>query len=181
MKKLEVSTKAYKIDLSKIDEGYCYDELEHTAHGETKGKAKTKLWFHDGKNMELNSGKEMTFLSLPVIRAKESDLYLYEGEEMTKGKIDDLLKEAGRKEHLNSLLNDKKITHCYIVKRRLYYRYNCAGYTAKKEEAGVYPKERAVSEAKGCKEISLEVIYTPDHNKMIDDKIAFLNSCKINS
>jgi hypothetical protein len=176
---MELSKKAYIVDFSKIDDPYAYSDFDHIAHGETKGKAKAEL-FKEGQYMELRSEEEMTFITFPVIRCRDFDLFLYEGEEMTKGKIDDLLKEAGRKEHLNALLNDKKVTHCYIVKRRLYYRYNCAGYTAKKEEAGVYPKEQAVSEAKGCEEISLEVIYTPDHNKMIDDKISLLNSYKIN-
>mgnify|MGYP003640458013 FL=1 len=177
--KLEVSTKAYKIDLSKIDEGYCYDQFEHTAHGETKGKAKTKLWNHDGKNMELNNGKEMTFLSLPVIRAKESDLYLFECKEVQENEIHRILSERQRLETIDSLMKDNDVRYCYIVKRGSYYGHNYSGYVYDKEKAGVYLKEDAKSHAFSCQGITLRAVDVEAHNSSLRKRIEYLEGCKI--
>lgn len=177
--KLEVSTKAWKIDLSKIKEGWLYSPFEHTEHGETKGKAKAKLWSKGGEHMELSSGKEMTFTSMPVIRAQESDLYLFEGKGKTKHQIDNIIKERKRRKAIDDLIDDNNVKYCYIIKRGAYYGYNYGGYVYDKERAGVYPKLDARLHALGCNEIELEPVDVEIHNDIIRKKIEYLQGCKI--
>ena len=43
-----------------------------------------------------------------------------------------------------------------IKKRGYYYRPDSKGYTAKKEEAGLYSKEEAMSHLNHCDELTIE-------------------------
>ena len=76
---------------------------------------------------------------------------------------------------LDEISNNPNIKYCYIIKGS-YYRPNSCGYTSLKFEAGVYPKDEAVSHAKSVREIRLEWVYTWEHNKMINQKIAELQA-----
>ena len=167
--------KAYEIDLSRIEEGYLYDNI--VVHAENANKAKALL-LNETKyeNIRLRYlDKELTYLNIPVIRRNESDIIMFEGKEVLKCEIEDILKERERLAKLEEIENNPNITHCYIVKGS-YYKPNSCGYTSHKHEAGVYEKADAISHAKFCRDIRLECCYIDEHNRMINDKIAELSS-----
>ena len=166
----KIIKKAYQVDLNKIEEGYLYSPM--ICYAENRNKAKSSLL---GENLYSDlklagEEEEVTYLTTPVVRCKSADKYDFEGLEMTQRQIDDELTERKRLSVLDEILNNKSIKYCYIRKRG-YYRPNSCGYTDFKHRAGVYEKEKAVSHAKGCKEIWLEIIDIDEHNNMITSEL----------
>ncbi|MFT6125759.1 MAG: hypothetical protein ACJAVA_000200 [Flavobacteriaceae bacterium] len=167
--------KAYELNLDKIEEGYRYDSV--IAYGETRGKAKSKIW-EEIENYgygPLYFDGELTFLNLPIRRAKEYDKIEFEGKLKTKREIEEIEVDRKRIAKLNSFLNNTEITHCYIQKGS-YYRPGSCGYTSFKSRAGVYTIKEGVSHARSCEDIWLEIIDINEHNKMLKDEIESLKS-----
>lgn len=164
--------KAYKIDFSKIEEGYLYDYGEFVVSAETLNKARYKLLEKAYcENICLRgSDDEVTYMTIPVIRAKEYDTYEFEGEALTKSGIEEVLKSRKRFAELDSILNDESITHCYI-KKGSYYRPHSCGYTDFIHRAGVFTKKEAVNSGKSCRDLTIIPIDIEKHNKIIQDEI----------
>lgn len=175
MKTATAIKKAYQVDLSKIEEGYLYSDI--ITHADNRNQAKSQLLSENkyGGLCLRGSNDEVTYLTIPVIRAKEYDVYIFESQEKTKYEIEEILQERKREAKLNSFLADPKITHCYIHKG-MYYRPNSCGYTSYKHLAGVYSIEEGVSDAKSCRDIYLEIIDVEKHNNMVMDMINELKS-----
>lgn len=171
--KTKPTKKAYQIDFNRIEEGYLWPEC--VCHAETVGEAKSMLLGEVEDAKQCYTGEEITFLNIPVIRRKESDLYEFEGNNVTLCGIKEIEQERKRLYKLNSILNDPSITHAYI-KKGSYYRPGSCGYTDFKHRAGVYTKEEAVSHAKSCQDILVEVIDIYEHNKMLNEMIAELKT-----
>lgn len=168
--------KAYELNLDKIIEGYRCSPV--IAYGETRGKAKAAMWEeikYDDYGL-IWPNEEVSFLNLPIRRAKQYDKVEFEGEIRTKMEIDKIEQSRKRLAKLNSFLHKISITHCYILKRGVYYGPNSCGYTSFKSRAGVYTIEEGVSHAKGCEDIWLEIINVKEHNKMILKEIEQLKS-----
>lgn len=174
--KIKPTKKAYRIDFSKIDEGYLYSE--QTVHAENINKAKQELLSDNRyENLKLKtSDEEVTYLTIPVIRAKYSDLYEFEGREETAGRIEEILLERARKANLDKLLTENPNSFAYICKRGSYYKPNSCGYTDYRAKAGVYSLEEAVQSAKGCEDISVEIINVVEHNKRLQEEIEDLKN-----
>ena len=168
-----VISKAYEIDLDKLDEGYLSDSI--ICHAENLNKAKTellkKIRYDDWKLKY--SGEELNYLNIPVKRRKSSDKVIFEGKEVVRSSIDGLITERERIAKLDEIANNPNIKYCYIIKGS-YYRPNSCGYTSLRFEAGVYPKDEAVRHAKSVREIRIEWVDIEEHNKMINEKIAEL-------
>lgn len=168
--------KAYEIDLDKLDEGYTTDTI--MCHAECITKAKVKLLeqvkYDDWKLRA--SGDELTYLNIPVKRRKYSDKVIFEDKEVLRHEIESIINERERNAKLDEILSNPDITHCYIIKHGSYYRPHSSGYTSLRHEAGVYPKEKAVLEAKSVREISLLRCDAAEHNKMINENIAELRA-----
>lgn len=164
--------KAYKINFGKIEEGYLYDEDSFVVYAETLNKAKYKLLEKAYcENICLRgSDDEVTYITIPVIRAKEHDTFLFEGEPLTKIGIIKKLRDRDRESELNKILDDDSISHCYI-KKGSYYRPNSCGYTDFIHRAGVFTKQKAVSSAMSCRDLYIIPIDIEKHNKMIQDEI----------
>lgn len=175
METYTIVQKAFKIDIDQLEEGYL--SAGHECHAEDVNKAKTILFnqikYDDWKHKF--TLKEITYLNIPVVRAKHLDKVLFEDKEVIRYTIPEILKERERAAELERILNDPGIKYCYIIKGS-YYRPNASGYTSMQYMAGVYTKEEAVSSAKSCKDIRLSVINIEAHNKMINDVIAELSS-----
>jgi hypothetical protein len=168
-----VTSKAYEIDFSKIEEGYLY--AESICYAENRNKAKSILLGmnkYEGLCIK-GTSNEVDYLSIPVIRCKNADKVIFDGKEVVRSKIDELINERERLSKLDEIANDPKIKYCYIIKGS-YYRPNSCGYTSLRFEAGVYPKYEAIKHAKSVREIRLECVDLEQHNKMINDKIAEL-------
>lgn len=170
--------KAYEIDLNRIEEGYLSDN--RICYADSINKAKTQLL----KNIQYDywkhnyTGKDISYLNIPVIRRKVFDKVIFEGKTVIRNDIEGIIEERKRKAKLDEILNNPSIKYCYIIKGS-YYRPNSCGYTSRKVEAGVYAKEEAVSHAKSIREIRLERIDIEEHNKMISEKISELQRALI--
>lgn len=177
MKEYTIKEKAYEIIFDKIEEGFMSSGVYCFA--ETINKAKTQLleqvkW--DDWKLKY-SGEELSYLNIPVRRKKEYDIVTYEGQEVRRYQVEEIKAENARNSNLDAILSDPNIKYCYINKYcRGYYRPNSSGYSSFTSEAGVYTKEKAVSEARGVKEIHLEVINIEEHNKMLNEQIEDLKS-----
>lgn len=162
--------KAYEIDFTRIDEGYLF--CDRICYAENHNKAKSLL-LKEVKNESVNlrsTGDEVTYTTIPVIRCKEADLYLFEEKELTKRQIEEIQTERERIAGLNAMLTDDAITHCYIRKGN-YYRPGNSGYTDFRQYAGVYTKEEAVSSAKSCRDLRIIPIDISEHNEMIQSEV----------
>lgn len=175
MEKYELKQKAYGIDFSRIEEGFlCSEEY---VHAESRNKAKSLLLDKIGYQcLATTYGEEITYLNIPVVRAPEYDLYLFEGAEKTKQNIEEILEQRKRTASLDKILLNPEIKYCYIKKRGSYYCPHSCGYTQFKHKAGVYTKEEAIYEAKSCYELDIIPIDIAEHNKMIRNEINDLST-----
>lgn len=178
MEQYTVVKKAYEIKLDKLSEGYLSTPI--VCHAENINEAKQILLAKiriDG--WELITGEEITYLNIPVVRSKEHDFVMFENEEVLRNEIEGIKRKKVRAQYLDSVLNDPNIKYCYIRKGS-YYCPNCCGYTQYKFYAGVYTKERAVQEARSVGDVTVEPINIEEHNAMIIQKIADLETRIIN-
>jgi phosphopantetheinyl transferase (holo-ACP synthase) len=177
MNKLKRTKKCYTVNTDKLfDDGMGFVE-EHYVYAQNRNQAKKELLdFY--QYYDLDTGENITYLNIPVIRCKTGDKYEFEGGEHTMGYINHILNERKRKEELDELLK-KEVTH-YYIKKGMYYRPEAAGYTDFKYLAGVYSTKEAVTHAKGCSDITLIPINIDEHNQMILDTIEQLKQQLIN-
>jgi hypothetical protein len=167
--KLEIKEKAYQVDFSQIEEGYLYGEA--ICHAESLGKAKTKLLPEvEGCRTNLFYD-DVTFLNIPVIRAKQYDRIIYNEEIITRHELEYKIRVKESDIELNKILKDKTITHCYKKKRGMYYSWENCGYVSYKQNAGVYNKEEAVNYCKGQLDVTCIPIITKEHNDFLFKQI----------
>lgn len=173
--KLEIVKKAYELNLEKIEGGeYTTPSI---SYAETRGKAKNEI-LEDIQYGGLRTrwiGEEVNYQNIPIRRAKELDIVLFEGQEVKRWRVEDILNQRERESELDRLLNDPDVTYCYIRKGS-YYRPNSNGYTDFRTKAGVYTKQDAVRKAKHCNELRLEVVDIEEHNQLIRDEINELST-----
>lgn len=164
--------KAYQINFGRIEEGYLYDDSSFVVYAETLNKARYKLLEKAYcENVCLRgSDDEVTYITIPVVRAKEYDTFLFEGEGLTKSRIKEKLNERKRLTELDKILTDDSISHCYIRKGN-YYRPHSCGYTDFIHRAGIFTKQEAINSAKSCRDLTIIPIDIDKHNKMIQDEI----------
>lgn len=176
MEKYKLLEKAYKVDFSKIDEGYLYSE--QVVHAESRNKAKyLLLGEYKYENLVLKySNNEITYSNIPIIRCPNADIFEFEGNRKKLYEINQMLEQRKRNEKFDEMLNDSSIKYCYITKRGQYYAPNNCGYTDYKINAGVYTKEDAIGSAKSCNELNIIPINIDEHNKILQDKIDDLKS-----
>lgn len=172
----EQPTKAFEIDLEKIEEGYLYDTK--MCYAENRNQAKSTLLkeirYEDMKIR--HTDKEVDYLNIPIKRRKCADKVLFEGELISKYKVSEIESERNRIAKLDEILNNPSIKYCYIKKGAMYYRPLAAGYTEYIVYAGVYLKEDAVKQAKSCRELYLVRIDIDEHNKLINSQISELQT-----
>lgn len=168
-------TKAYQIDLDRLDEGYLSDTIMCYANNvnEAKKKLLQEIKYDNWKLKYTDA--ELTYLNIPVIRRKSDDKILFEGNAVTEIEMNRILYKRERDLLLENILNDANIKYCYI-KKGSYYRPNSCGYTDYKYRAGVYTKEEAVQSAKRCDELTIIPIDILEHNTMINNEISELSS-----
>ena len=175
MKKQKIVRKGYQVDFSKIEEGYSYSS--HITYAESLGKARALLL--DKCSYEYmclkDEEREVTYLNIPVIRYPEMDTFMFGDKEMTQQAYEEHQAKNERSAGLQAILDNNIIKFCYIRKGS-YYGPDSNGYTDFRHKAGIYTKEEAVSHAKYCDEIWLEVIDVTEHNKMIQDEIKDLQT-----
>jgi len=168
-------TKAYQIDLDRLDEGYLSDTIMCYANNVNEAKMKLLQEIkYDNWRLKYTDA-ELTYLNIPVIRRKSDDKILFEGNAVTKTEMNRILYKRERYLLLENISNDTTINYCYI-KKGSYYRPNSCGYTDYKYRAGVYTKEEAVQSAKSCEELTIIPIDILEHNTMINNEISELSS-----
>jgi len=167
--------KAWRLNPSKIDEEWYYNDTVVYADGEKEARV---LMLDEVKhtNLELLSGEEPNYITIPIKREKNWDKFLYEGRELTLHEIEKFMRAADRMTALNLILANSDIDWCYIMKGSYYYRDNSSGYSEYVLNAGVYDKARAVSEARSCEELTVIPIEIEKHNANILSEINRLSS-----
>lgn len=172
---MELKQKAWVLSSNMFDEPWYAPQ--DFIYAESEGQAKTKALriVYDG-DYERSDKEDWSFTNIKIRRAKDGDKYLFEGQELTQHRIDEIIADRERNERLDKMLSDPSITHCHIRKGGNYYRPNSCGYTEFRCWAGVYTIEEGVSHAKGCKDLKLEVIDVKEHNEMITKEIESLKS-----
>lgn len=167
--------KAYRINFNMIEEGYLASE--QVCHAGTLGKAKSilldKIRYDSWKRQW--TGKEITFLNIPVERCKGYDIFDFEGEKKTQYEIDNILLERKRLNHLDEL-SKSDVKYFFIRKNGFYYLPKNCGYTDDRHQAGIYEKDDAINSAKWCRDIILVPIDIKEHNESIEEKIKELKS-----
>lgn len=169
--------KAYIVDLNKIQ--YGYEHQTHVVYANNIKEARYGLlkeyMYNDLRLKYSDDDEDLTYITIPVIRAKEHDKQLYDGEWLTPNVIYQKKYEKERNVEFDNILNDNSITHCYI-KKGPYYCPNWGGYTDHRTKAGIYLKDEAVKHARSVNEIQLYPIDIKEHNLMIMEEINNLRS-----
>ena len=175
MKDLKISQKCWSVDLDKIEEGFLFSE--QSVYAETNSKARSLLMANGVcEYMQvIKTDEDATYLTLPVRRNKQGDKYFFEDEEFTYAQIVHIRKRREREAKLQSILDNEKITHCYINKGG-YYCPNYCGYTDILSQAGVYTKEDAIRHAKSCDRVDVIPIDVAKHNEIINNEIESLKT-----
>ena len=171
-KGLKPYSKAYTFNWHYVEESSLYDQYHYISYAESRNIAKAEL-LQMAQDMDVSFlyTTELTYLNIRIRRKKEQDRYLIDGTLYTQETYRIHLRREDQKRKVDSILADDKITHCFIKKNGLFYRDNCAGYTSKSEEAGVYNKAFACNHCRGYLEMSVIPINIPVYNAMINEKI----------
>lgn len=174
--KYKIVEKAYQVNFDKVEEGFLASVVwcHANTHNEAKKKLLKEIIVDDWKLKY--SDEPLSYLTIPIKRCVELDLVEFRGEVIHRNKIKGILEEEERNEYLESILNDKSISHCYIKKDGYYYKPNSAGYTEYVSKAGVYSKEDAISHVRYCNELSAIPIDITTHNDTINQEIKVLQS-----
>jgi hypothetical protein len=167
-----LKSKAYQVNLSKIEEGYMYSTI--SCYAENNNEAKSKLLKEEPFLILNSTQEEVTYITIPVIRCKELDLVEHDGVLMKRHEVISYDTEKERQSELDGILLDENIQFCYIKKRGSYYCDNHCGYTSYMTKAGVYNKKEAVSTARNVSEIYLIPIDVSSHNNTIESEIRLL-------
>lgn len=171
--KLEIVEKAYELNLDMIRDAHLCNEI--VVFAETRGQAKQKISEEiDLEDYEIEYVGKMTFLNMPIRRAKQYDKVLFRDEEMRRSQVEYKIRVEEENAKIEKYLEDPKITHCYIKKRGSYYGWNKCGYVSYSTHAGVYPKDEAVPYCKNSLELTCVPIDNATHNEQILNQIARL-------
>jgi hypothetical protein len=168
----KILKKGYRIDLDRVQDTYLWSERQCQADGINEAK-KLLLDTIRYDDMLLNNGSEITYLNIPVVRAKGVDIVVYNGEKKERWRVEWDISEKERILELEELCS--KHEYFYISKGN-YYCPDACGYTARKEFAGVYESKDAFFHAKHCREITLIPINIEEHNNMLENAISDLSS-----
>jgi len=174
MEKYKLIKKGYKINFNKIEEGYLASEVVISAktRNEARSLLSAKIYYESWKLKY--SDKDVSYLNIPIKRAEEHDIVLFQGKEIARYKVEQLLREKERSLELDKILDNKDVVFCYIVKGGYYYKPNSCGYTSFQSRAGVYEKSDAVKDAKMCDELWVRPIDIEEHNRIINKEIEIL-------
>lgn len=167
-----IEKKGYKIDLDRVQDTYLWSERQCQADSVNEAK-KLLLDTVRYDDMRLNNGDDVTYLNIPVVRAKGVDIIIYNGEKKERWRVEFDIAEEQRISELRELCLSHKYFYIY---KGSYYRPNSNGYTSLKEFAGVYDSKDAFISARHCREVRLIPINIEEHNNMIEKTISNLSS-----
>lgn len=171
-----MKTKAYTVNLNRIENGWEYSEVVCYAKDKNEARAILLKKIRFDEYRLKYTKREVDYLNIPVIRVKDRDLVFYEGVYITKSQLDHINLIKKRKDEYKLILDDQSITHCFIIKRGCYYRPNYCGYTERFYEAGVYEKQNAIKHAGDSLDITIKPIDNERHNRDIQRVIDMLNT-----
>lgn len=172
---LPICEKGYQINLEKIEEGYLFSGYFCSASNLNQAKQKLLKGLQFIELKRKYTDEPITYMNIPVIRCKDADMVVFEGDTVKRHKIRDILHKRKRDAELDAILNDEKVRYCYIYKNG-YYMPGYCGYTGSIIYAGVYEKKDAIEHARGVNEIRILPINEIEHNKAINDFIEELKT-----
>jgi hypothetical protein len=171
---MKIKEKAWGLLLGDIEEGYLYDTI--IVYAENRNKAKSKMWVECNMyhNVELLGGVELSYLNVPIQRLKSADKYEFEGQVKSKQDIEYIQKRRERDTEIEETVKNNPDALCYVLKGRMYWRPNSAGYTEYKTKAGIYPIKEAAQIIKSSSLDRYErmmLIDREEHNKELQEQI----------
>lgn len=170
-----LAEKAYTINLDEIYEGFCY--CQEIVYADSVNSAKKKMLEkieYDDYNLS-ESGDEISYLNIPIIRCYEADKHEFEGTIITSTQVGIIFREQSRAEYIDSIRSDDDDTLYYLIKRGAYYRQNSRGYTDF-VDAGFFDKKRALSELTSCEDITIDRVNVNVRNDLTRTKIKELEA-----
>lgn len=182
IKELPLVQKAYVINENHMEAEFGYHACNDVVYAETTGKAKSKLLnSHAFEEWKTSEGDELTYLNIPIRRAKGSDKYLFRGKEQTKSSIEYILDKEDRDNALDKLLEENPNAKAYVYSgiRGGYWGENHCGYYSDKHKAGIYSLEEAVGIVqRSClsRNEQVEMIDPDQHNKEVMSRIEKLKT-----
>ena len=174
MSKEKPIKKGYRVDLTRIEEGFLYCEMSCVA--DTRNQARSLLLKQIEEASLSYSDDPIEYKNIPVVRYDKEDVFLIDSIEVTREQLEKNKKQKKFIAALTALEQDSSVIYCYIRKGGYLYKPNYVGYTEKYPDAGVYTKKDAISAAKGCSELILEPIDADKHNAMLNQAIEELKS-----
>jgi len=167
--------KAWEINPNRLLEPwFSGDEVYYGTRGQAKSSA-----LPDYDAARTCSDEEITYLNIPIRRAKNMDKYLVNGEIKTRSQIEYDEEKACKFAEIDDTVSNNPNSKAYIRKGGYYYRPDCNGYCSSVLDAGVYSVQEAAKSVKrsslgDC--MALILIDKEDHNRAINNRIADLKT-----
>lgn len=143
---MELIKKAWSLDLDVIDEGHFCEDI--VIYAGTKGKAKSEMMKTDVQYHKLWSiDEEITFLNVPVIRAKNLDIVKIDNREMARNIAMSYLDQLEKRNKIELHSSDefyRQHTREYSGNAIGFWALNGKGYTIDPEKAHIYTKEEVL-------------------------------------
>lgn len=173
--------KAWHAPTDQFTEPWFSPEL--VVYADSRGKAKPLLFKSDYDELIFNKDRhQIDFYGgfydfvkrIRVVRCRESDKFLIDGNEITRSELEYMRKKKEKEDGFDKLLKENQNSFSHIVKNGSYYADNWCGYVSKKIDAGIYTTKEAVSHCKGMSlndNFMVELIDIEEHNNIINSKI----------
>jgi len=163
--KLPIAKKAYRVGTLF---GYHYDnDNTETIYALNEKEARKEYYNKFYYHLDTYEG----YIDIRARRKKEDDIYLFEGENLSKWSIIDKIETKQYRDEITLKLTKHAGEECYIYSGQWhqYWRSNRSGYTSNLEEAGIYSVEEACSILRGVGlEKRLQIIIY-DKKKAVND------------
>lgn len=181
MKGHTIVKKAFKIDLAQIEVGFLMSDK--ICYADNRNKAKSillaEIVYEECKTKYTD--KDVTYLNIPVLRAKNLDVVMFRGEETKRYLIDGIIAKEVRDKRLNDMLKENPGAKAYVKNGNYgsYWGPNHSGYADSVIFAGVYSIDEAVRIVLSSsldRQESVIIIDTEERNHEIDHKISKLNT-----
>lgn len=136
--KIQIIEKAWRVNKDKFEEPWYHGDQIYYG---TRGKAKSSS-ISDNDAGKLLNGKEINFINIPIIRAKEYDKVLFNNEVIKRYQIKQKLREQKIKELPKDKLFYVQDSRQYVGNAVVWWELNGNGYTTDISKAQIYTYEQ---------------------------------------
>lgn len=172
--KYEIVEKAWKVNAEKFEEPWFHGDIIY--HG-TKGAAKYSA-ISDNDAGKLKNGKDIDFLNIPIVRAKDYDKILFHGEIIKRYEIKKKIREQKIKELAKDKMYYVQDSRNYVGNAVLWWGLNGNGYVTDLSKAQKYTFEQIQK----FNPRETDIIWEAEHvEKAIGQYVDMQGLCRSNS